>query len=122
MPKVLLADDEPDLVEVVKMRLESEGYEVIVAKDGVDCLEKLEEDTPDVILLDQNMPRMNGIKTCVKIKEIPRLRHIPVILFTVTNIDEIRQRMCGMSSFDYIADPMDPADLILKIEEALKKK
>lgn len=81
--KVLLVDDEPDIVFVTKKILLDEGYDVVIAKDGGGCETYLEKDRPDLILLDIMMPNKDGWEVCRKIKEDPRTKDIPVAMFTV---------------------------------------
>ncbi|MFQ5976043.1 MAG: response regulator [Candidatus Hydrothermarchaeales archaeon] len=83
MAKILLVDDEPVLVDLTKMILEKDGYEVLVAKNGGECLEELEKNRPDLILLDIMMPGESGWEVCRKIKEDEKTRDIPVVMFTV---------------------------------------
>src|SRR5919108_5637538 len=81
-PLVLVVDDVPDNVEILQMRLEAQGYEVVAAGDGVEALEKTRELLPDLILLDIMMPKMDGIETVKRLKADASLPFIPVILVT----------------------------------------
>ena len=81
-PLILVVDDVPDNVEILQMRLESQGYEVVTAGDGVEALEKVRELRPDLVLLDIMMPKLDGIETVKQIKADPSLPFIPVILVT----------------------------------------
>ncbi len=88
MSKILIVDDEPELVFLTKKVLEQEGQKVLVAKDSSECLKVLEDETPDLILLDVMMPNENGWDLCKKIKGDKKTKDIPVVMFTVRTSDE----------------------------------
>ena len=79
---ILVVDDDPDLVESVTMKLESENYRVTKAYDGIEAWEKIEEEMPDLILLDVMMPKKDGYQVCNEIKQDPKYKHIRVLLLT----------------------------------------
>jgi len=81
-PRILVVDDAPDNLDILQMRLESQGYEVATAGDGVEALEKIREMLPDLVLLDIMMPKMDGIEAVKRLKADPSLPFIPVILVT----------------------------------------
>ena len=118
--KILVVDDEPYIVELLKLRLESNGYEVLIADDGDTGLEKAETEKPDLILLDVMMPTINGVEVCRLLKENQFTKHIPVILLTVKN--QQKDRVLGLSAGSdfYIAKPYDPRDLLDKVNQAIK--
>ena len=91
---ILVVDDVPDNVDILQMRLESQGYEVVTAGDGVEALEKTRELLPDLILLDIMMPKMDGIETVKRLKADASLPFIPVILVTAKADDS--DRVCGV--------------------------
>lgn len=123
MPKILLVDDEPEIVKMVKFRLEANGYEVVVAYDGATCLAKAEVNRPDVILLDLVMPVMDGYEACRRLKEMPQTKDIPVILFTASYAKStVEDKVKELGAFDYIMKPFDPEELLKKISQALRKK
>jgi len=122
MPKILLVDDEPDIVELLKLRLETNGYEVITAYDGVACLEKVKTDAPDVILLDLVMPGMDGYQVCHRLKESLKTKDILVILFTASYSESMADKVEDLGAFDYIVKPFDPGALLKKVAQALRKK
>jgi two-component system cell cycle response regulator len=85
MPKILIVDDEPDVLGLFRMILTKAGMDVTTAKDASNCIEMLDYEHPDLILLDVVMPGMDGYKLCKKIKTDPTTTNIPVVLFTVLN-------------------------------------
>lgn len=122
MPKILLVDDELDIVEMVKFRLEANNYKVITANDSVTCLEKARSEVPDIILLDLVMPGMDGCEAARRLKEIPEIKDVPVILFTASYAKDIKKKAEELGAFDYIVKPFAPTELLKKVSQALKKK
>lgn len=122
MPKILLVDDEPELVELLKFRLEANDYKVIIANNGEACLEKAKTEAPDVILLDLIMPVMDGYQAAHKLKEMPEAKDIPVILFTASYARDMKEKAKDLGAFDYLIKPFDPEELLKKINQALRKK
>ncbi|HLD28768.1 MAG TPA: response regulator [bacterium] len=82
MKKILVADDEPDIVEVIRMGLESEGYSVITASDGLETIKKAKEEKPDLILLDIMMPKLDGFSANLRMKADETLSRIPILVIT----------------------------------------
>jgi len=116
--KVLVVDDEPDLVKLLKKRLESGGYEVMVAADGKEALEAVQREIPDLILLDILLPQMSGYQVLHKLKELGgKIAEIPVIIITA------RGRMKDLFKDEeisgFIAKPFEAEELLSKVNEAL---
>lgn len=114
--KILLIEDELDLVEVTKMRLEKSGYEVINALSGEEAFTFLQKDIPDLILLDLLLPGIRGEEICKKLKCDDRLKTIPVILFTASasDVEKLTKEICAD---DYIMKPFEPEDLLSKVKK-----
>jgi two-component system alkaline phosphatase synthesis response regulator PhoP len=125
--KILVVDDDPDLVDATSIILKSRKYEVIVAYGGIEGLEKARNEKPDLIVLDVMMPDKDGYTVCRELKADPDLSGIPVLLLTavVANIPTTRftQRM-GMETEadDYIDKPVEPQVLVKRIEALLAKQ
>ena len=121
-PKILIVDDEPDYVTTIQQHLEWSDYQTAVAVNGQEGLEKAASEHPDLILLDTNMPVMNGHDTLERMSKDPQLKNIPVIMVTAAcEMDDI----ATASSFgvvDYIAKPFDFNELKEKIANALAGK
>jgi len=81
--KILVADDEEDYLNLLRLILIPEGYEVITAENGEQALKKVKEGSPDLLILDVNMPKLNGYDVCEKIRENKKLKKIPIIMLTV---------------------------------------
>ncbi|HOM65819.1 MAG TPA: response regulator transcription factor [Ignavibacteriales bacterium] len=118
--KILLVDDEKDIVEFLQYNLEKEGFEVIVAYDGEEALRRVNE-MPDLIVLDIMLPKINGFDVCKRIRMNERYEGIPIIILTAKNteIDEILGLELGAN--DYIVKPISPQKLIVRIKANLKK-
>ncbi len=82
--KILIVDDEPDLVRVTSFRLKKMGYNVIVGTDGNQALSLIESERPDLVLLDLRLPEIDGLEACRRVKADPKLKDIPIILFTAS--------------------------------------
>ncbi len=118
--KILLVEDEKDIVEFLQYNLEKEGFEVIVAYDGEEALRRVNE-MPDLIVLDIMLPKINGFDVCKRIRMNERYEGIPIIILTAKNteIDEILGLELGAN--DYIVKPISPQKLIVRIKANLKK-
>src|SRR5580700_12169239 len=121
-PLILVVDDVADNVDILQMRLESQGYEVVTAGDGVEALEKTRELRPDLILLDIMMPKMDGIETVKRLKADASLPFIPVIL--VTAKADGADVVAGLESGgdDYLTKPVDHAALSARVRAMLRIK
>jgi len=119
MPKkIMIVDDEESLVELVKGILEEEGFEVITAYSGQECLEKLKTVKPDLILMDMMMPGMSGRETTEKIRADPKTKDIKVAFLTVAKFSEVgRDVLERMGVVEYITKPFDNADLVRKVRK-----
>ena len=119
MNKILVADDRPEVLELVKVTLEGEDYKVLCASDGKEALEKIGLERPDLVLLDVVMPKMDGFEVLSKIREDPKTKDTPVIMLTAQGqkVDQEKGRRLGAR--DYITKPFSPSHLLNKIEEIL---
>jgi len=106
--------------------LDSEGYEVILAYDGKEGLEKVRAEKPDLVILDVMMPEMNGYDVCVVLKADPELKKIPVVLLTAVDqalFKTTYTKVMGLmtEADDYISKPVEPAELVKRVEDLLGK-
>jgi len=120
-PKVLMADDQTELLMLMKEMVEMAGFEVVTANDGVEAMQAVFETNPDIIVLDYNMPRKDGIAVAQDLKNNPVFAHIPIII--VTGIGEKRTKLKGLSMGidDYLIKPVDTDELIARIRMILKR-
>jgi len=121
-PMVMVVDDSITMRKVTGRVLERHEYEVSTAKDGVDALEKLHERVPDLMLLDIEMPRMDGYELATLMKADPRLRDVPIIMITSRSGDKHRQRAFDIGVDRYLGKPYQEADLLLQIAEVLEQR
>jgi DNA-binding response OmpR family regulator len=118
--KILVVDNEVDLVEMIKLRLEANDYEVIIACDGAEALEKIKNEKPDLIILDILMPRMSGYEFLRKLrKQKDSTKEIPVIIISART--RMKSLFDNWEISDFISKPFDAKELLLKIENVLAK-
>lgn len=120
--KILIVDDEPDYITTVQCRLEWFHYEVITATNGEEALEKAASEKPDLILLDTNMPVMNGHEMLEHLRRHPSLKDVPVIMVTARCEAEDVAAASAYGVADYVAKPFDFTELVEKIANALGDK
>jgi CheY-like chemotaxis protein len=116
MKKILIVDDEEALVEVIKVRLEANHYEVITAKDGLEAFVKASEEKPDLIILDVSMPTMDGLKF-VKATRGFEMKDTPILILTALNLTQEAFENFGIKHF--LTKPFDSEKLLQKIAECL---
>ena len=116
--RIMVVDDERDMVDAVKMVLEMEGYEVVVAYDGDEALQKVDAEMPDLILLDQMMPGKSGIEVCKILKSQAKTKHIPVLIFTASGLD-IDDLVAEAQADGYFRKPFAPEDLLAEVRKRL---
>lgn len=120
--KILVVDDSPFIVEIVETILKDSGFEVITADDGEKALQKARGESPDVIVLDLMLPKMNGYEVCKILKEDEKYQHIPIIMLTarVNDDDEAKGKRAGADV--YMGKPFELDDLVVKVKELLERK
>ena len=115
--RILIVDDEEDIVRVIKMYLEHHCYEIITAGDGYEGLEKAKNEKPDLIVLDLMLPRINGYKICGLLKKDVRYAKTPVIMFTAKAQEKDIQLGLEVGADAYVTKPFEPEVLLSKIKE-----
>ena len=116
MPKVLVAEDEKDIRDLIVYSLNYSGFEVVTAADGKEAVQKALEEKPDLIMLDVRMPRMTGYDACVKIKAIEELKDIPVVMLSAKGQDSEIQAGLNAGAYEYILKPFALEDLVQRVE------
>jgi len=119
--KILLVDDEPDILEIVGYNLKNEGYLVYTAKNGVEALKTAKKITPNLILLDIMMPEMDGIEACEKIRTIKSLENTLIAFLTARNEDYSQVAGFEAGADDYITKPIKPKVLVSKVKSLLRR-
>jgi two-component system, OmpR family, alkaline phosphatase synthesis response regulator PhoP len=118
--RILIIEDEKDLVDAVTLRLEANGYEVIASNDGQDGLDKAKKEKPDLIILDLMLPKMDGYKVCALLKFNEKYKTIPIIMFTARAQDSDMKMGQEAGADAYIIKPFDSQALLDKIKELIK--
>ncbi|RPI36759.1 MAG: response regulator [Nitrospiraceae bacterium] len=120
--KILIVDDTIDTVELLRKRLRSEGYETSEAYDGEECLIRVDEVSPDLIILDVMMPKLNGYEVCKRLKSDENTKYIPVLMLTAKS--EVSDKIKGLDigADDYLAKPFDYKELSARVRSLLKIK
>jgi CheY-like chemotaxis protein len=117
--KILVVEDEPDLVRALRMRLSSHGYEVSTAYDGIQAMSRIQSEPPDLVLLDIHLPAGNGYRVCEKLRSHPKTWGIPVIAITADPRPEAEEKCRRYGCSAFFRKPYDPHRLLLAIEDAL---
>jgi len=126
-PYILIVDDDPDILEGILTILEDQPYRLATARDGKKCLEMIEQEVPDVLILDLLMPRMDGWGVIREMRSDPRFAGVPIMILTTVIEDASRRRYeletgMAMDVQDYVQKPARPADLIQRIERLLVRE
>jgi len=121
MKKIMIIDDEKDLVDFVKIRLEANGYQVVSAYDGEEGVVICLRENPDLVLLDILIPKIDGLKVCQALKKGPSTAGIPIIMLTAKDRTEDIKLAREAGADGYIIKPFDSATLLLNIKDQLDK-
>ena len=116
--RILIADDEKEIVEILKLYLENEGYEIVETYDGIDALEKLQTNEVDLAVVDIMMPGMDGFNLTKRIREI---KNIPVIILSARSEDKDKILGLGLGADDYIIKPFNPLEVIARVNAQLRR-
>lgn len=119
--KILLVDDEPDILEIVGYNLTSEGYQVLTAENGADGVKKAKKEKPQLIILDVMMPEMDGIEACEQIRKIPELSDTIITFLTARGEDYSQMAGFDAGADDYITKPIKPKVLVSKVKALLRR-
>ena len=126
--KILVVDDDPDVLEAISIILEANGYDVVTARDGLEGLDKLKEEKPDLMILDLLMPKMDGFEVCKELKDPRRAKyaHIPIIILSSVKEQASRRRYeletgLQLDVDDYVEKPIEHTILLKRVENILKK-
>ena len=119
--KILLVDDEPDILEIVGYNLSTEGYQVITANNGLEGVRKAEKERPQLIILDVMMPEMDGIEACEKIRQLPELKDVVITFLTARGEDYSQVAGFDAGADDYITKPIKPKVLMSRVKALLRR-
>ncbi|MQY53028.1 MAG: response regulator [Firmicutes bacterium] len=121
MKKILVVDDEKDVLDLVRRVLIRGGFEVITASDGKEGLAKVYSEAPDLMILDINMPVMDGWQVCRKIRGDPLYKHLPIIMLTVRRAKTDQLKGLDLGGDEYITKPFSPTELIARVKTVLQR-
>jgi len=121
-PRILIVDDEPDLLTVLRLGLEAEGFDVVQASDGEQGLAMARELMPDLLVLDLMLPRMDGYKVCRALKFDERYRHIPIFILSARSGETDRRLALELGADEVHTKPYDMRDLVMRIRTRLEQK
>jgi len=121
MPHVLVVDDEPEILKMVAKIMEARGHRVTMAKDGQEALDAVVRDRPDVMILDLNLPKMDGFEVCKKLKTDPGTKAIPIVMLTAAYVSvEDATRGVGVGADEYVVKPFLREVLVHNVERLLE--
>ncbi len=120
--KILVVDDEPDLLELVRDTLEMAGYTVITASDGEEGLKSITEDSPDLVILDIKMPKIDGMQVLERVRKNPRLNELPIIMLTSLKGEGIIREAREVGANDYIVKPFNQIDLLNRVKRVISNQ
>lgn len=120
--KVLVVDDEPEMVEMIKMRMEQNGYKVLSALSGEDCIKIAEKEHPDAILLDVLLPGISGFEVCRRLKQNKTTKDIPVIMVTALIGEDAEAKGLERGANYFISKPFNPDELLSEVKTAIEKR
>lgn len=119
MPKILIAEDEPDIRDLITFTLRFAGYEVVAASNGEEAVELARQEMPDMILLDVRMPKKTGYEACQMIKADPQMKDIPVLFLSAKGQESEIQTGLQAGATEYLLKPFAPDLLVHRIQEVL---
>jgi len=117
--KILIADDEPNIVVAIEFLLQQSGFEVVVARNGDEALELIAARLPDLVLLDVMMPKKNGYEVCTRIRECADWRHIKVVMLSAKGRDAEVNKGLSMGADMYVTKPFSTRELMARIKSLL---
>ncbi|WP_348625080.1 response regulator transcription factor [Paenibacillus peoriae] len=115
---ILLVDDEPEIIKLMQIYLENEGYRLLMARDGLEALEQVSRESIDVMVLDVMMPNMDGVEACMKFRET---EHFPIIMLSAKGQDMDKITGLSVGADDYVTKPFSPLELVARIKSQLRR-
>jgi two-component system, OmpR family, alkaline phosphatase synthesis response regulator PhoP len=119
--KVLIADDEPDIVEILKYNLEKEGYQVVSAKDGDEAIDRARHTQPDLVVLDMMMPKKNGLEVCEILRAQPAFKDTLILFLTALNDETTQLKGFGTGADDYVSKPISPSVFVSRVNALFRR-
>ena len=120
--RILVVDDEPDAIELIRFNLKASGYEVLTAEDGEEALANARKFSPDMILLDVMLPEIDGLEVCKILRRDPATASLPIIMLTAKASEIDRVLGLEFGADDYVTKPFSPRELMLRVRNLLQRK
>jgi len=120
--KILVVDDDLDTVEILRIKLEAAGFDVIIARDGYECIAKCQESEPDLVIMDVMMPRMSGFKVAKLFKSDKKLENMPIIFLTARTQEADRKVAVDIQADEYVTKPFDPDAMLNFVKGILARR
>jgi two-component system phosphate regulon response regulator PhoB len=120
-PLILIAEDEPAQVEVLRYNLESEGFDTVIAGDGESALDAVDARAPDLVVLDWMLPAMSGIEVCQRLRARPEWVDLPIIMLTARGEEADRVRALDSGADDYVVKPFSPSEIVARVRAVLRR-
>ena len=121
MKRILIIEDDPDIVELVRYNLSKEGYQVAASPDGATGLEKTRKSKPDLLVLDLMLPKLSGLEVCKEIRSDPSLKQLPILMLTARGEEMDRVIGLEVGADDYVTKPFSPRELVARIRALLRR-
>ena len=121
-PVVLLVEDEESIVTLVRYNLEADGYRVIEARDGEEAMLRVEEEQPELVILDWMLPLLSGVEVCRRIRRSSHFRDLPIIMLTARSEEMDKIRGLDAGADDYLTKPFSPAELVARVRALLRRR
>lgn len=119
--KILVVDDEPDVVRLIEFNLKAAGYDVITAEDGAEALQRARSASPDLIVLDLMLPEVEGLEVCKLLRRDPATAQVPIIILTAKAAEVDRILGLELGADDYVTKPFSPRELVLRVKKRLQR-
>lgn len=119
MTRILVAEDDPMTLQLIKFKLQQNGFMMITAKDGEAAMNLVQSEKPDLVILDGMMPLLDGFEVLHRMKENPELKSIPVVMLTARTQDTDMQRGMELGAADYVIKPFSPTELLNRVRKVL---
>jgi two-component system, OmpR family, alkaline phosphatase synthesis response regulator PhoP len=119
--KILVVDDEKDIVELIRYNLEKEGYRIIAAFDGMQAIKYAEKDLPNLIILDLMLPLLSGLEVCRVLKQTEKTKQIPILMVTAKSTETDKVVGLELGADDYVTKPFSPRELVARVKAILRR-
>lgn len=117
--KIMIVDDEPDILKTMEIFLKCEGYDIITACDGISALEKIKKEKPDLVVLDVMLPKLDGYKVCRMLKFDKNFKNLPIVMFTARAQEADEKKARDVKADAYITKPLQSDVFLAKIKQLL---